>query len=89
MTEFEGVKFFEGAGPPGRRLGKVSVTISRQNSNLSEVKRELALQARRLGGDAVVEYRYGQRAHRWFELLLPKWDTESWWGAGEAMRLDD
>jgi hypothetical protein len=85
---FEGIFFSEQAPPPGaRRLGRVTVEISRQNSNLLEVKARLAQQARAKGANAVAGFVYGQRAHRGLRLLTHRWDTESWHGGGEAVRL--
>jgi hypothetical protein len=83
---FEGV-FFTEASPNARLLGPVHVEISRQNSNLFEVKAQLAAQVRSRGGNALVNFRYGQRAHRGLKLLAFKWDTESWHGEGDAALL--
>jgi len=62
------------------------VEISRQNSNLTEVKRELAREAADAGATVIANFRYGQRAHPWWELIFTfKWDTESWHGEGDAL----
>lgn len=85
---FEGIFFTEQPPPPGAQsLGPVKIEISRQNSNLLEVKTHLAQQARALGANAVAGFNYGQRAHRGLRLLALKWDTESWHGEGQAVRL--
>ena len=81
----DGVMFLEGSPLDGTEmLGHVKVEISRQNSNLFEVKAELARRVRSQGGNALVNFRYGQRPHRGLKLLAFKWDTESWFGEGEA-----
>jgi hypothetical protein len=85
---FEQVFFSEQPPPPGaERLGPVRVEISRQNSNLLEVKSLLAQKARSMGANAIAGFIYGQRAHRGLKLLAFKWDSESWYGEGEAIRL--
>ena len=62
--------------------------ISRQNSNLDEIKDELARQAKSVGGNAVINFKYGQKKHEWWELVFAfKWDTESWHGEGDVTSL--
>jgi hypothetical protein len=52
------------------------------------VKEKMVRQAKMLGGTAIHHFRYGQRAHKWWEKVFTfKWDTESWIGEGEACRL--
>lgn len=83
-TYFDGV-FFTEQDFPDRRLtrGPLRVEISRQNSNLQEVKRRLAEQVQEAGGNALVGFRYGQRSHSVLQQVLTfKWDTESWYGEG-------
>src|SRR3954465_12364032 len=80
--------FITEADLPGTALGPVKVEISRQNSNLNEVKHRLALQASRLGANAISGFRYGQRRHSVLTYLNPlRWDTEGWYGQGEAKRV--
>lgn len=81
-----GVRFTEGRPADAEVIRPVRVEISRQNSSLAKVKESLAAQVRSAGGDALIEFRYGQRAHSWWQNLLPKWDTESWHGEGLAAR---
>jgi uncharacterized protein YbjQ (UPF0145 family) len=87
-TTLDGVFFTESAVPRAVVLGRVRVEVSRQNSNLTEVKRRMAHDARTMGANVVMGFRYGQRKHAWWENLLTlKWDTESWHGEGDAARL--
>jgi hypothetical protein len=86
-NNFNGVFFTEQAVPNARLLGPVRVEISRQNSNLFEVKTEISKQVLNHGGNALVNFRYGQRPHRGLKLLAFKWDTESWHGEGDAAIL--
>ena len=85
VTSF-GIFFSEAPIPERRRLEPVSVEISRQNANLSEVKDALATAAKTQGANAIAEFKYGQRAHPWWELFAFKWATESWYGSGNAVR---
>lgn len=87
-NEVDGIFFTE------QNISGVSVVkhldaeISRQNSDLGEVKLRLARQAKNLGANAIMNFKYGQRAHSWWELVLTfKWDTESWHGEGDAVRI--
>jgi hypothetical protein len=89
-TLSNGVFFCESAIPKAEYKGFVSVEISRQNSTLSAVKEALAAKAVQLGGNAVADFRYGQKAHPWWEQIFTlKWDTESWFGEGKAVRILD
>jgi len=85
----DGVFFTEGTvdGTP-QFLGSVTVEISRQNSNLTDVKTQLAAQAKRMGANVIQQFKYGQKAHKWWEQVFTfKWDTESWHGSGQAVRV--
>ncbi len=83
-----GVFFTEESIPSASVLKHVQVEISRQNSNLAEVKDRLARETLFLGGSAIMNFRYGQRAHKWWELVFTlKWDTESWHGEGDAIKI--
>jgi hypothetical protein len=67
---------------------RISVEISRQNSNLSAVKTKMAAEAAHAGANAIVNFRYGQRAHPWWKQFLSfKWDSESWFGDGDAIHI--
>lgn len=80
-----GVFFSESAIPGASVIRHVTVEISRQNANLSEVKDRLAADAKAVGASAVMNFRYGQKAHPWWQLYAFKWDTESWHGEGDAV----
>ncbi|CAB4690462.1 unannotated protein [freshwater metagenome] len=45
-----------------------------QNTNLAETKKLMAAEAKRLGGNGVMDFRYSQKADRGANLF--KWDTE-------------
>ncbi|HEU5254093.1 MAG TPA: hypothetical protein VFU16_12290 [Solirubrobacterales bacterium] len=85
-TVHQGVFVTEG-DLPGESLGKVSVSIGKQNANLAEIKEKLAAEAHKRGANAVASLRYGQRKHGPLQLVNPlRWDTEVWVGEGEAKR---
>lgn len=47
----------------------------------------MARQAMAMGANAIVDFKYGQQSAKWWEHLLIRWDTESWYGHGVAVRL--
>jgi hypothetical protein len=67
-----------------RVLKHIHVEISRQNSNLTEVKDRMVKEALNAGANAIVNFKYGQRKHKLFSL---QWDSESWHGEGDAVVL--
>jgi hypothetical protein len=84
----DGIFFTEVAIPGATRQRRISVEISRQNANLSDVKQRMAAEARAAGASAIMNFRYGQKAHAWWEVVFTlKWDTESWHGEGEAVQF--
>ena len=84
-TLHEEVFFTEARLPDAKVLGPVKIEISRQNANLTMVKERMAAQARAFGATTIQGFRYGQRAHNWWQKAFSfKWDTESWYGEGEA-----
>jgi len=85
----QGVFFTEGlVQGPALSRGRIQVEISRQNSNLTEVKNEMARQATAKGATVIQNFQYGQKAHQWWEVFFTlKWDTESWHGGGDAITL--
>lgn len=69
-------------------IKQIHVEISRQNSNLFEVKRQMAREAKSIGANAIINFKYGQKKHKTWELILTfKWDTESWHGEGDAVKI--
>lgn len=76
--------------PNTHTLRTLRVERSRQNSNLAEIKGLMAAEAKAVGSNAILAFKYGQRAHTWREQLLSfKWDSESWYGEGLAVHLSD
>jgi hypothetical protein len=87
-TVLNDIFFTEDSIPSASVLRHLHVQISRQNSNLLEVKEQLAREAKSSGANAIINFRYGQKKHEWWELVFTfKWDTESWHGEGDAVRI--
>jgi len=87
-TFHDGVFFCESTPPGVTPICRINVEISRQNGHLEIVKEEMARRASAAGTNAIVGFRYGQRAHKWWEQMFSfKWDSESWWGEGEAVSV--
>ena len=85
-TTTDGVFFTEDSIGNVQPLQRIKVEISRQNSNLAAIKVKMAAEAKAIGATAIMNFGYGQKAHKGLKLLLPKWDTESWHGEGDAVR---
>src|SRR5437667_7128935 len=87
-TVCDEVFFTESSIPTATPIRHLHVEISRQNANLLEVKQQLAHQAQAAGATAIMNFRYGQKKHQWWELVFTfKWDTESWHGEGDAVKV--
>lgn len=85
-TMYEDIFFTEEVIPTAKIVRHLHVEISRQNSNLTEIKRQLVSEAKSLGACAIMNFKYGQKKHKTWELVFSfKWDTESWHGDGDAV----
>jgi prevent-host-death family protein len=68
--------FFTESGIPGvTPIKHVHIEISRQNSNLTEVKERMAREVKTLGANAIMNFKYGQKKHSTWQLVALKWDT--------------
>ena len=86
-NEYQGVFFSELTIPNAVIIEHIKVEISRQNSNLVEVKNKMVEKAKAIDGTAISGFRYGQRKHSFLELVFSfKWDTESWYGEGDVIK---
>jgi hypothetical protein len=86
-TTTDDVFFSEDAISGAQVVKQVKVEISRQNANLREVKQRMAAEAKAAGATAIMNFRYGQKAHKGLKRLAFKWDAESWHGEGDATRI--
>ena len=83
----EGVLFSDG-DLPGAELQPVVVEISRQNALPSEVKKKMAVKVKALGGNAIKNFETAQAGHHWIVTAsILKWDTESLYGVGMAIKI--
>ena len=85
-TVFEGIKFVEGRPAATRIIKPIRVEIggvfiSAQLKNLDDVKRLMAEQVRAAGGNAVVDFKYGQRSVGFWGSLFDR-DDVNWYGEG-------
>jgi hypothetical protein len=86
-TVFEGIKFIEGLPRGSQILEPVRVEIggiltSSQLKSLDDIKRQMTLQVRRVGGNAVVEFKYGQKSVGFWRSLFDR-DDVHWYGEGK------
>lgn len=84
-TTTDGVMFVEGEIPGCRQIKPISVKIhgafsQAQLKSLDDVKKKMASIAKQHGGNAVVQFKYGQRSTFWTTLLGI--DDVSWYGDG-------
>jgi hypothetical protein len=87
-TIHNGIFFTEDNIASASIIHRADAEISRQNSNLSEIKEELSRQALSYGCNVIMNFKYGQKKHEWWELVFTfKWDTESWFGTGDIVKL--
>ena len=94
MDELGGLKgnfhngiFFSEQSCGAQTVRAISATKNRQNFTLTQIKDMMVNEARSVGANAIVDFRYGQRAHKWYQLSGLKWDTEAWFGEGRAVNL--
>mgnify|MGYP006919744223 CR=1 FL=1 len=94
MEEFGGLKgnfhsgiFFSEQSCSASTLRPIAAKKNRQNFTLTQIKDMMAAEARAAGANAIVDFRYGQRAHKWYQHSLIKWDSEAWFGEGRAVTL--
>ncbi len=88
-TVHEGVFFTEDPVPSAMVLRHLRIVIPRQNANLDDVKNLLARKAKKAGAAAVMNFRYGQKRVAWWRLFVTlTWDTEGWFGEGDAIKLE-
>lgn len=85
--------FFVEGNPDGTTiLQNISTVLDGYFSNvqlksLDDVKREMAKQVLEHGGNAVVNFKYGQRSGGFFECLFSH-DNVRWIGQGEIAIID-
>jgi hypothetical protein len=82
-TEYEGVFFTEGPIVGGTKLGDLKVESRRQNTNLDELKQQLAFQVKNLGGNALENFNYVQQG------TVFSFSSTRWRATGTAVRATE
>ncbi len=92
VSESGGVLFIEGDVPGGKVLGPLKITldgyfVDAQLKSLEDVKREMVSKVTQAGGNALLQFKYGQRsASSWWSFSR---DSVSWYGEGVIALLPD
>lgn len=89
MSMYKGIVFIEGREPSATILGDVEYkklfSFNSQIQTLNDVKDQLVEQVIALGGNAVVDFIYGQKSSGWFtSSLFGLDDNIKWYGRGKA-----
>jgi hypothetical protein len=84
----EGVLITEDEISGGQYIRDLEVSISRQNSLLSEVQKKMVEQAIHYSGNVIGNFSYSQKSHSRLQLALPKWDSESLVATGKLYLFD-
>ena len=86
FTEVDGVVFCEDK-LEGKVIGPIQEFGATQNTLLSDVKKSMAAKARQMCGNAVINFKYTQKADRGLHLF--KWDRERLNCSGVVIVLDE
>mgnify|MGYP007063849464 FL=1 len=88
-TEVDGIFFSEQGTPAGISVvQEISVHKNRQNFDLTKIKQMMAMEAKAVGANSILNFRYGQRSHKWYQQIALKWDQGEWYGEGSAVYLE-
>lgn len=92
VSVFDGITFIEGMPDGATLVGAIEVSIdgilsSAQLKTLDDVKQIMADRARASGGNAIVNFKYGQRSVGLLASLFQR-DDVSWYGSGTIARID-
>lgn len=90
-TTADGITFVEGRPAGATIIGPVHVEIggiltSAQLKNLDDVKKIMAERARSAGGNAIVDFKYGQKSVGFWKSLIDRDDVQ-WFGEGQIAIL--
>lgn len=89
ISIYKGIIFVEGSEPAAKILEKVeykkNFSFNAQLHTLECVKDQLCQKVKDMGGNAVVEFQYGQKSSGWFKSSLFSLDDNiKWYGSGKA-----
>lgn len=92
ISIYKGIIFVEGFEPNAQLLGEVeyvkTFSFGQQDKTINCVKDQLAEKARALGGNAVLNFKYGQKSSGWLKSMLFNLDDNiKWYGSGIAAIL--
>ena len=94
ISIYKGIVFVEGNESSAKILGNIEYkklfTFNSQIQTLDCVKEQLAEKTIALGGNAVVNFKYGQKSSGWFKSSLFSLDDNiKWYGCGEAAIISE
>lgn len=92
-TKFDGITFVEGLPADYEHVLPISIELGgiiqqAQLKSLADVKRAMAAQARAAGGNAIVDFKYGQKSVSWLRSLW-QMDDVNWYGTGIIAVIPD
>ena len=93
ITVHNGITFFEGRPTQFEELQRVSIELGGiisqvQLKTLNDVKELMAQRARNTGGNAIIDFTYGQKSVGWFRSIL-QLDDVNWYGHGVIAKVPD
>ena len=91
---YKGVIFIEGVEQTAKVLGRVEYkklfSFNAQVQTLDCVKDQLIEKTIALGGNAIIDFKYGQKSSGWFKSSLFSLDDNiKWYGSGIAVILPE
>ena len=91
-ARFDGVLFIEGRPRSATPIGRIEVKVggiitSGPLRSLDDVERLMVARVRKARGNAVIDFRYGQRSVGFLASLLNR-DDVVWYGEGTIARVD-
>ena len=86
---YKGIIFIEGPEPSAKTLQNIEYkklfSFNSQIQTLDCVKDQLVEKAIALGGNAIINFKYGQKSSGWFKSALFALDDNiKWYGSGTA-----
>jgi len=86
-TEYNGISFYEGSIDGCQTIRHCKVTITgffsqSQLKSLTDVKKNMAIQVKKAGGNAIINFKYGQKSNFWAIFGI---DDISWYGEGDII----
>lgn len=87
---YKGMIFIEGAEPSAKILGRIEyekfLTFNSQLKTIECVKDQLIEKTIAMGGNAIIEFKYGQKSSSWIKSSLFSLDDNvEWYGTGLAV----